>query len=166
MTLHRCEKLFFLQSRRQIEPRVQGVDLEMIMVNAVPPGAEAAAGADTEVFAYSRSRGLFVGIALDGTAIRMDDKSNREFYGRDNVLPSEIMSGAATRDSENTRRFLAALARSTGESAADVPAAPTGATVETMPQSGSTAPAPAEQSGGGVRTFPMEDPAPGQEPPH
>jgi len=136
-------------------------------VAAGPVGrhAEAAAGADTEVFAYSRSRGLFVGIALDGTAIRMDDKSNREFYGRRDVLPSEIMSGATSRDSENTRRFLAALARSTGESAADTPAVPAESAVQTMPQAGSTAPAPAPQGGSEVRTFPMEDPSPGQEPP-
>lgn len=136
-------------------------------VAAGPVGrhAEAAAGADTEVYAYSRSRGLFVGIALDGTAIRMDDKSNREFYGRRDVLPSEIMSGATSRDSENTRRFLAALARSTGESAADTPAAAAESAVQTMPQAGSTAPAPAPQGGSEVRTFPMEDPSPGQEPP-
>lgn len=136
-------------------------------VAAGPVGrhAEAAAGADTEVYAYSRSRGLFVGIALDGTAIRMDDKSNRAFYGRRDVLPSEIMSGAASRDSENTRRFLAALARSTGESAADLPPAPAAPAAQTMPQDGDGAAAPAPHGTDAVRTFPMEDPAPGQEPP-
>jgi hypothetical protein len=35
-----------------------------------------------------------------------------------------------------------------------------------MPQAGNAAPAPAQPGGSGVRTFPMEDPAPGQEPPH
>jgi hypothetical protein len=76
------------------------------------------------------------------------------------VLPSEIMSGAVTRDSENARRFLAALAASTGETAAaSAPPASTPGAQHSAP--GSSAPAaPAE----GVKTFPMEDPAPGREP--
>jgi hypothetical protein len=61
--------------------------------------------------------------------------------------------------SENTSRFLAALARSTGESAdAAVVAAP----ASPQPVVPPPAAAPAE---GAVRTFPMEDPAPGTEPP-
>ena len=89
-------------------------------VAAGPVGrqAEAAAGVNAEVFAYSRSRGLFAGIALDGTSLSINDKSNRAFYGRKDVLASEIISGAAAApDSENARRFLAALAASTGETA-------------------------------------------------
>ncbi|MEO8314435.1 MAG: lipid-binding SYLF domain-containing protein [Pseudomonadota bacterium] len=134
-------------------------------VAAGPVGrqAEAAAGTNAEVFAYSRSRGLFLGVALDGTAISIDDKSNRNFYGKKDVLPSEIMSGAVATESENARRFLAALARSTGESATGVTgatpaAADTAASTKVTPVQG---PAPA----GDVRTFPMEDPAPGKEPP-
>jgi lipid-binding SYLF domain-containing protein len=43
-------------------------------VAAGPVGrqAEAAAGVNAEVFSYSRARGLFAGVALDGTAITMD----------------------------------------------------------------------------------------------
>lgn len=138
-------------------------------VAAGPVGrqAEAAAGTNAEVFAYSRSRGMFLGVALDGTAISIDTKSNRGFYGRRDVLPSEIMSGAVTTDSENVRRFLGALAKSTGESAtatseaAPAPAAGSAAgNTAPPPQGPAAAPAP-----GGVRTFPMEDPAPGKEPP-
>jgi lipid-binding SYLF domain-containing protein len=138
-------------------------------VAAGPVGrqAEAAAGANAEVFAYSRSRGLFLGIALDGTAISIDTKSNRSFYGKNDVLPSEIMSGAVTTESENARRFLSALAKSTGESATATVAAPasgiTGAGTTTVtPVQG---PANAPAAPGDVRTFPMEDPAPGKEPP-
>lgn len=123
--------------------------------------AEVAAGVNAEVFAYSRARGLFAGVALDGTAITMDNKGNRNFYDKKGVLPSEIMSGAVTTSSENSRRFLAALAASTGESAAAAPAAP--AAPATGSGSGSTPAAP--PAGGGVKTFPMEDPAPGKEPP-
>ena len=64
--------------------------------------AEVAAGVNAEVFAYSRARGLFAGVALDGTAITMDNKGNRNFYDKKGVLPSEIMSGAVTTSSENS----------------------------------------------------------------
>jgi SH3 domain-containing YSC84-like protein 1 len=41
------------------------------------------------VYSYSRSRGLFLGLALDGTALLIDDKSNTAYYG-DNGQPSSI----------------------------------------------------------------------------
>jgi lipid-binding SYLF domain-containing protein len=128
--------------------------------------AEAAAGVAAEVYAYSRARGLFAGIALDGTSLTIAEKSNDAWYGRRGVLASEIMSGAATApDSENSRRFYAALAASTGETA-DAPASVTASAAPattTMPVESGAQPAPS--SGGQVQTFPMEDPAPGKEPP-
>lgn len=132
-------------------------------VAAGPVGrqAEAAGGSNAEVYAYSRSRGLFAGVSLDGTAITIDERGNRDFYGRRDVLPSDIMGGAVETSSENARRFLAALARSTGEGTgaplapAGTPAAP--APVQPQPGTGATAP-------GEVRTFPLEDPNPGAEP--
>ena len=131
-------------------------------VAAGPVGrhAEAAAGKDAEVYAYSRTRGIFAGVALDGTAISIDARGNRAFYGRRDVLPSDIMSGAVTSNSQNVGRFLASLARSTGESAENMPAASPAAAEPVTARPGST-------SGGSdeVRTFPLEDQAPGAEPP-
>jgi lipid-binding SYLF domain-containing protein len=125
-------------------------------VAAGPVGrqGEAAAGLDAEVFSYSRSRGLFAGVSLEGTAITIDNKSNARFYMKPGVLASEIMSGAVTKDSENVRRFLAAIAASTGETA-------TAATTPAPAPAAAAAPAPAPT---GVRTFPMEDQKPGTEP--
>lgn len=143
-------------------------------VAAGPVGrqAEAAAGTNAEVFAYSRSRGLFLGVALDGTAISIDTKGNRNFYGKRDVLPSEIMSGAATTNSENAARFLAALAKSTGESASTASggaaSADTGSATATPLQAPAPAQGPASAPAtapAGVQTFPLEDPSPGQEPP-
>lgn len=54
-------------------------------VTAGPVGRQAAAGADvtlrSAVYSYSRSRGLFLGLALDGTALLIDDKANAAYYG-------------------------------------------------------------------------------------
>jgi lipid-binding SYLF domain-containing protein len=129
-------------------------------VAAGPVGraGEAAAGVNAEVFSYSRNRGLFAGVALDGTALTMDNKANGNFYGKRGVLASDIMAGNVTKNSENIRRFLRAIAESTGETAVS-PASTdsTSAAPTTGPQA-----APANS---GVRTYPMEDPAPGGEPP-
>jgi lipid-binding SYLF domain-containing protein len=129
-------------------------------VAAGPVGrqAEAAGGTNAEVYAYSRSRGLFAGVALDGTAITMDERSNRDFYGRRDVLPSDIMSGAVTTSSESARRFLAALVRSTGD------AAPAGNGNGSAPATAAPSPQQPQPPDSGVRTFPMEDPSPGSEP--
>jgi lipid-binding SYLF domain-containing protein len=35
-----------------------------------------------EVLAYSRTRGLFAGLTLDGAVIKQDDDSTRALYGR------------------------------------------------------------------------------------
>jgi lipid-binding SYLF domain-containing protein len=119
--------------------------------------AEAAAGVNAEVYAYSRARGLFAGIALDGTALTIDDKANRRFYARKDALPSQIISGSVTRSSQNSARFLAALADSTGDASISPGNPGTIAPTTSMP---SAPPAATSE----VKTFPMEDPAPGKEP--
>jgi SH3 domain-containing YSC84-like protein 1 len=55
-------------------------------VAAGPVGREASAGTDVqmraEILSYSRARGLFAGINLNGSAIRGDDDANQRFYGK------------------------------------------------------------------------------------
>ncbi len=54
-------------------------------VAAGPVGRQAAAGTDwkmrAQILSYSRARGVFAGIALDGAVVRQDKDSTREFYG-------------------------------------------------------------------------------------
>jgi lipid-binding SYLF domain-containing protein len=45
-----------------------------------------------EIFSYSRSKGLFAGIALDGTVISIDNKANETMYG-DMASPRSIFDG-------------------------------------------------------------------------
>lgn len=55
-------------------------------VAAGPVGRHAAADTDwkmrAQVLSYSRARGVFAGLELNGTVIKMDRESTREFYGR------------------------------------------------------------------------------------
>jgi lipid-binding SYLF domain-containing protein len=45
---------------------------------------------EAEVYSYSRSRGLFAGVALEGAGVTMDRKSNARFYGAADMTPEKI----------------------------------------------------------------------------
>jgi len=55
-------------------------------VAAGPVGREASAETDvtlrSEILSYSRARGLFAGISLEGSTIRPDNKANEQIYGK------------------------------------------------------------------------------------
>src|SRR5579871_694047 len=65
-------------------------------VAAGPLGRDASAQTDAmlhaEMLSYSRSRGLFAGVALTGATLRSDGESNRELYSRD-ATNHEILEG-------------------------------------------------------------------------
>ncbi len=141
-------------------------------VAAGPLGRTASAATDqnfaAEVYSYSRSRGLFAGVALDGTSISVDRSANRgvlqEAWGRG----VEIINGTVTTTDETARGFLTAVTSSTSGSTAVATAppasnsAPVEATSSTPPAN--EAPAAGAHPPGETRTFPMADPTPGSEP--
>jgi len=45
-----------------------------------------------EIYTYSRARGLFAGVALDGTHFSIDDDTNKEVYGP-GMTPRRIFEG-------------------------------------------------------------------------
>ena len=49
-----------------------------------------------QILAYSRSRGIFAGVSLEGATLRPDRGDNREMYGRE-VTQREILTGAVPR---------------------------------------------------------------------
>jgi SH3 domain-containing YSC84-like protein 1 len=61
---------------------------------AGPKGRAAAADTDivmrAEILTYSRSRGLFAGISLEGSTLRSDGSANKKLYGR-NLSAKEIV---------------------------------------------------------------------------
>ena len=69
-------------------------------VAAGPVGRNAEAATDlrmrAEILSYSRSRGVFAGVSLEGASLRPDDNANRAIYGR-RVDPRMVLlkSGAA-----------------------------------------------------------------------
>jgi lipid-binding SYLF domain-containing protein len=67
-------------------------------IAAGPLGRSAAAATDAqlkaEIYSYSRSRGLFAGVALDGAVLGIDHDANESEYGA-NVTPRRIFEGGA-----------------------------------------------------------------------
>ena len=47
-----------------------------------------------EILTYSRSRGLFAGVSLQGATLRPDEDANTILYGK-TMTPKEIIAGAA-----------------------------------------------------------------------
>src|ERR1700741_4425681 len=99
---------------------VEGVDLVMLVMNdqgfqhllsskfeltgeasgaAGPVGRHASAGTDwkmrTEMLTYSRSKGAFVGLTLEGAVVQQDADSTRAIYGK-NMTFRKILSGKAS----------------------------------------------------------------------
>jgi lipid-binding SYLF domain-containing protein len=142
-------------------------------VAAGPVGRDASAATDAgfraEVYSYSRNKGVFAGLALDGSVITMDDNANAAFYKKPGVAAGDILAGSVTTDDEAARRFLAAVTTSTtpatpqrSASATAKPAATASASAGPAPV---TATAPAVHNApAATQTFPLADPQPGQEP--
>jgi lipid-binding SYLF domain-containing protein len=144
-------------------------------VAAGPLGRQASAATDAafkaEIYSYSRSRGVFAGLALDGTVIAIDDKADAAFYKKPGVAAGDILAGTVTSDDESVHRLMAAVAMSTSvpERTASVAAAPAIGT-PAAPVAPPAPPAPATPaptpgaSSGAAQSFPLSDPHPGREP--
>jgi SH3 domain-containing YSC84-like protein 1 len=104
---------------------VEGVDLIMLVMNdrgfqqllsskfeltgegsvaAGPVGRHASAGTDwklnTEVLTYSRSKGVFAGLTLEGAVVEQDNDSTHAIYGKHmmfrNILSGKVPAPAST----------------------------------------------------------------------
>ncbi|HZV59390.1 MAG TPA: lipid-binding SYLF domain-containing protein [Candidatus Eremiobacteraceae bacterium] len=81
-------------------------------IAAGPIGRTASAETDAylraEMLSYSRSRGVFAGVSLEGTTLRPDDDANRRLYGRDSSAAVIIAEGKTTAP-ESARLLLETL---------------------------------------------------------
>jgi SH3 domain-containing YSC84-like protein 1 len=63
---------------------------------------------DAEILTYSRAKGLFAGISLDGATLRQDKEDNRDFYGTD-VDASKILLDGTVEMPAEARGLASAL---------------------------------------------------------
>jgi SH3 domain-containing YSC84-like protein 1 len=119
---------------------VEGVDLVMLVMNdnglrhmlsskfeigadasasAGPVGRHASAGTDwkmdAEILTYSRSKGVFAGISLDGAVVQQDVDSTRAIYGHNTSLRATLNGQIDA--PQSTRAFLRMVAQTAHTSA-------------------------------------------------
>jgi SH3 domain-containing YSC84-like protein 1 len=91
-------------------------------VAAGPKGRTASAESDVtlraEVLSYSRSRGLFAGISLEGSTVRPDDDANERVYGQNVSAEAIIFKGAVAVPSA-AQKLVAFLNRKSPRNASD-----------------------------------------------
>jgi len=68
---------------------------------------------EAEIVSYSRSRGLFAGIALEGTGVTMDRRANSAFYGSANMDPETIFVSSPNIAPAIANRFVQVLTAQT-----------------------------------------------------
>ncbi len=70
-------------------------------VAAGPVGRHTEASTDiklqAEIYSYSRSRGLFAGVALEGAALQIDYRAIESFYQSPGLIPRALFTGGAVR---------------------------------------------------------------------
>jgi lipid-binding SYLF domain-containing protein len=79
---------------------------------AGPKGRNVEASTDAslraEILSYSRSRGLFAGISLEGTSVRPDDEASAQVYGR-KLTARTIVTGTGIATPASGRAFVDVL---------------------------------------------------------
>jgi len=94
----------------------KGTDLKLgadASIAAGPVGRSAEGGVnanlESAIYAYSRTKGLFAGVALDGSALHVDDDMNKKVYG-ERVSAQQILDGHVAANAA-VRPFINALNR-------------------------------------------------------
>ena len=80
---------------------------------AGPVGRKAEVGTDillrSAIYSYSRAKGLFAGIALDGAVIQLDDDANKSVYGKESVAADVSKTKVSAAAMGVVQPFLSAL---------------------------------------------------------
>ena len=127
-------------------------------VAAGPVGRNASVATDgemkAEIWSWSRARGLFAGVAIDGAVLSIDDAANQAVYGQ-GTTPRMIFEGRAAqrpsnavvsfRDQLEEASAAARLARNDGAVAPARPAVTTAPAATATPQAQPIEPAPQPQ---------------------
>src|ERR1700726_1479335 len=121
-----------------------------------PVGRQGSAATDmtfhAEIYTYARTRGLFGGIALDGSVISIDRPANAALYGKSGGTATEIFSGQSPAAPATAGRFLETLAQAP-PTPGQIPRAPK---ADAPATSAAQAPNNAAPNAEAPRTYPLE----------
>jgi len=117
-------------------------------VAAGPLGRQAGIATDikfrAEVYSYSRNRGLFAGVALEGSGVTMDRKANAAFYGSNSMTPEKIFASSPNVAPDVANTFVQILTAQTSR-------------LPTQPGMSSGRATPEQETTAEVRTFGMPE---------
>lgn len=86
-------------------------------IAAGPVGRTTSAATDVqlkaEVYSYSRSRGLFAGVSLEGSGVAMDRKANAAYYGAPDMTPERVFASASNAAPLGAQKFVEVLTAQT-----------------------------------------------------
>ena len=111
--------IFVFKSRKSVDGILNGkITLGAnASVAAGPLGREAIAATDlhltAEIYSYSKSRGFFAGVSLDGTILQIDQVANRAFYQSARASANDIIQNrivAVPEAAEDFKRLLSSYA--------------------------------------------------------
>ena len=85
-------------------------------IAAGPKGRDALAATDVtfraEMLSYSRARGVFAGVSLEGSTLRPDNEANRRLYGRD-INAEQIIKEPKVDAPPAARQMIAVMQKAT-----------------------------------------------------
>ncbi len=117
-------------------------------VAAGPLGRQVGVATDVkfraEVYSYSRNRGLFAGVALEGSGVTMDRKANAAFYGSNSMTPEKIFASSPNVAPDVANTFVQILTAQTSR-------------LPTQPGMSSGGMTPTQEATAEVRTFGMPE---------
>ena len=94
-----ADLVLFFRTRGSVEEILRGGSTlglsASIAAGAVGREASAVTDADlrAEVYSYSRTRGIFAGVAVQGGSLSIDDEANRAYYGKEITRAEEVLQG-------------------------------------------------------------------------
>ena len=117
-------------------------------VAAGPVGRQTGVATDiqfkAEVYSYSRNRGLFAGVSLEGSGVTMDRKANAAFYGASDMTPERIFVSSPNIAPDVANTFVQILSAQTSQLAK-------------APGMAMSSPPPRPEERSEVRTFGLPD---------
>jgi len=113
-----------------------------------PVGRQANAGTDArlgaEIYSYARSRGLFLGVSINGADLSVDSNANAMLYGRFGVTPADVFAARGLAFHNEVKLLIDDLNARSQVPVAQVPAPQAGA-FPAQPVAGASAPTTPQQ---------------------
>ena len=112
--------IILLFRRKENILRLEKGDLALggdVGIAAGPEGRNSSANTninfEAEIYSYSRSKGLYVGISLEGTVLKANKKLNATYYEKDDILMNDVFYQLKTPYTSEIQTFLTSVESAT-----------------------------------------------------